>query len=89
MGELPAPVTPLAEFPRVFIHPIAVAHELLAEPSVLFLVVVLSPLLFLPLVSPRKLLPALPCLSLAMIAEHFGLGQGPGIAEVSSSPLSQ
>ena len=63
-------VTPLAEFPRVFAHPIISARELLAEPSVLFLVVVLSPLLFLPLVAPRKLLPALPGLTLAMIADQ-------------------
>lgn len=62
-------ITPLAEFPRVFLHPVVSARELVAEPSVLFLVVVLSPLLFLPLVAPRKLFPALPCLTLAMIAD--------------------
>ena len=63
-------VVPLAEFPRLFAHPIISSRELLAEPSVLFLVLVLSPLLFLPLVSPRRLLPALPCLTLAMIADQ-------------------
>ena len=35
----------------------------------LFLVVVLAPLLFLPLVSPRNMAAALPCLALAMIAD--------------------
>ena len=62
--------TPLAVLPNLMLHPISEARELLAEPSVLFLVVVLSPLLFLPLMSPRKLLPALPCLVLAMIADR-------------------
>ncbi|CAN5779424.1 hypothetical protein BH10ACT1_BH10ACT1_09380 [soil metagenome] len=63
-------VTPLAAFPRLVFHPLFELKELLAEPSVLFLVVVLAPLLFLPLVSPRKLLVAMPCLVLAMIADR-------------------
>ncbi|QXC61993.1 DUF2079 domain-containing protein [Aquihabitans sp. G128] len=63
-------VTPLAAFPRLVFHPLFELRELLAEPSVLFLVVVLAPLLFLPLVSPRKLLVAMPCLVLAMIADR-------------------
>lgn len=62
--------TPLAVLPRLLTHPIAELRELLAEPSVLFLVVVLAPLLFLPLVSPRKLVMALPALALAMIADR-------------------
>ncbi|MEO6988990.1 MAG: DUF2079 domain-containing protein, partial [Aquihabitans sp.] len=62
--------TPLAVLPNLMLHPITEARELLAEPSVLFVVVVLSPLLFLPLMSPRKLLAAVPCLMLAMIADR-------------------
>ena len=63
-------VAPLAAFPQVVFHPIIEGRELLAEPSVIFLVVVLAPLLFLPLMSPRKLFVALPCLVLAMIADR-------------------
>ncbi len=62
--------TPLAVLPNLMLHPVSEARELLAEPSVLFLVVVLSPLLFLPLMAPRKLLAAVPCLLLAMIADR-------------------
>lgn len=62
--------TPLEAFPRLLFDPVIEVRELLAEPSVLFLVVVLSPLLFLPLVAPRKLLVAVPCLVLAMIADR-------------------
>jgi len=70
-GEFVARSTsPLAAFPRLVFDPITEVRELLAEPSVLFLVVVLAPLLFLPLVSPRKLLVALPCLVLAMVADR-------------------
>lgn len=70
-GEFVARSTsPLAAFPRLVFDPITEARELLAEPSILFLVVVLAPLLFLPLVSPRKLLVAMPCLVLAMIADR-------------------
>lgn len=62
--------TPLAVLPNLILHPVSEARELLAEPSVLFVVVVLSPLLFLPLMAPRKLLAAVPCLMLAMIADR-------------------
>lgn len=62
--------TPLEAFPRLVLHPIVETRELLAEPSVLFLVVVLAPLLFLPLVAPRKLIVAAPGLVLAMIADR-------------------
>lgn len=61
---------PLAVFPRLFTQPITEVGELLAEPSVLFLVVVLAPLLFLPLVATRKLLVAMPCLVLAIVADR-------------------
>ncbi len=63
-------VTPLAAFAHVIFHPIIEGRELLAEPSVIFLVVVLAPLLFFPLMSPRKLFVAMPCLVLAMIADR-------------------
>jgi hypothetical protein len=62
--------TPLAVFPRLLLHPISEARELFAQPSVLFLVVALAPLLFLPLVSARKVIVALPSLALAMIADR-------------------
>ena len=61
---------PLAVMPQLVTHPLSELKGLLAEPSVLFLVVVLAPLLFLPLVSPRKLAVALPGLVLAMIADR-------------------
>ncbi|MCU1452958.1 MAG: putative rane protein [Acidimicrobiales bacterium] len=60
--------TPLAVVPRLVTHPVSELHDLFSEPAVLFLVVVLAPLLFLPLVSPRELAPALPCLALAVLA---------------------
>jgi len=50
-------------------HPLTRGAELLSEPAVLFLVLVLAPLLFLPMVALRKLSGALPCLALAMIAD--------------------
>lgn len=61
---------PLAVLPRLFTQPLVQLRDLLAEPSVGFLVVVLAPLLFLPLMAPRKLAGALPCLSLAMMADR-------------------
>lgn len=63
-------VTPLAVLPRLFSDPLSTARELLAEPSVLFVVVVLAPLLFLPLMAPRLLAVAAPGLVLAMIADQ-------------------
>lgn len=70
-GEFVARSTaPLAAFPRLLVHPIIETRELFAEPSLLFLVVVLAPVLFLPLVAPRRLLVAMPCLVLAMIADR-------------------
>ena len=62
--------TPLAVIPRMVREPVSVLQELVAEPSVLFLVVVLSPLLFMPLLAPRLLLVATPCLALAMVADR-------------------
>lgn len=61
--------TPLAVLPDLVTDPIGVIGQLLAEPSVAFLVIVLAPLLFLPLVSPRTFAVALPCLLAAMIAD--------------------
>ncbi len=63
-------VSPLAALPRLLGHPVTEVRELLSEPSVLFLVVVLAPLLFLPLMAPRMLAVALPGLALAMIADR-------------------
>ena len=69
-GEFVARATgPLAVIPELAAHPLARGGELLSEPAVLFLVLVLAPLLFLPMVAPRKLSGALPCLALAMIAD--------------------
>jgi hypothetical protein len=69
-GEFIARATgPLAVAPDLFTHPVSRGAELLSEPAVSFLVLVLAPLLFLPMVAPRKLAGALPCLSLAMIAD--------------------
>ncbi|MGI8710892.1 MAG: DUF2079 domain-containing protein [Acidimicrobiales bacterium] len=63
-------VTPLAVFAELFAHPLRELGGLLAESSVTFLVVVFSPLLFLPLVSPRRLAAAVPCLGLAMMSDR-------------------
>jgi hypothetical protein len=69
-GEFVARATgPLAVIPQLIVHPLAQGAHLIAEPAVLFLVLVLAPLLFLPMVAPRKLSGALPCLALAMIAD--------------------
>jgi hypothetical protein len=69
-GEFVARATgPLAVIPDLAANPVARGAELLSEPAVLFLVLVLAPLLFLPMVAPRKLSGALPCLALAMIAD--------------------
>jgi len=69
-GEFVARATgPLAVIPEVVAHPVTRGAELLSEPAVLFLVLVLAPLLFLPMVAPRRLSGALPCLALAMIAD--------------------
>lgn len=69
-GEFVARATgPLAVIPELVTDPVGRGSELLSEPAVLFLVLVLAPLLFLPMVAPRKLSGALPCLALAMIAD--------------------
>jgi hypothetical protein len=63
-------VGPLAVVPEVLSDPLGELGGLLTEPSVQFLVVVLAPLLFLPLVSLRRFSPALACLALAMVADR-------------------
>lgn len=69
-GEFVARATgPLAVIPDLVANPVSRGAELLSEPAVFFLVLVLAPLLFLPMVAPRKLAGALPCLALAMIAD--------------------
>jgi hypothetical protein len=60
---------PLAAASRILTDPIDQGGRLLSEPGILFLVLVLAPLLFLPLVSPRKLSGALPLLALAVVAD--------------------
>lgn len=62
--------TPLAVIRDLWSHPVDELRAVFAEPSVLFLVVVLAPLLFLPLLSPRKLAVAAPGLVLAMLADR-------------------
>lgn len=70
-GEFVARSTlPLAVAPDVFRHPWDTLLDLVAEPSVVFMVVVLSPLLFLPLIAPRRVLLAAPCLTLALVADQ-------------------
>jgi hypothetical protein len=69
-GEFVARSTgPLAVVPQLVVDPLGQLRELFTEPSIGFLVVVLAPLLFLPLVAPRRFAAALPCLALAMIAD--------------------
>lgn len=70
-GEFVARSTlPLEVAPDVLRHPWDTLVDLAAEPSVLFMVVVLSPLLFLPLIAPRRVVLAAPCLTLAMVADQ-------------------
>lgn len=61
---------PLAAIPEVLGDPIGALLTLLAEPAVQFLVLILAPLVFLPMVSPRRLLVAVPGLVLAMYADE-------------------
>lgn len=61
--------TPLAVAERLVLDPIEQVRLLLQEPAVLFLVVALAPLLFLPLVALDRLAVAGPALALAMIAD--------------------
>ena len=79
--------TPLAVVSEIFLHPVDEFLGLFAEPSVLFLVVVLSPLVFLPLVAPRVLAAALPCLMLAMMADRAVQATAPG-GVLSLSPAA-
>jgi uncharacterized membrane protein len=50
-------------------HPFRVLGDLLAEENVRLLVVLLAPLLFLPVLSPRYLVPAIPLQALYLIAD--------------------
>lgn len=61
---------PLAAIADLVRDPIASVTALLSEPSVGFLVLILAPLVFLPMVSPRRLLMALPGLMLAMVSDE-------------------
>lgn len=53
----------------MLIHPLRVLSDLLAEGNVRLLVVLLAPVLFLPVLSPRFLLPAVPLQALYLIAD--------------------
>lgn len=91
-------LNPAGEFVRQSTGPLSVAQDLVAhpfremvamfaEPSVLFLVVVLAPLLFLPLLSPRKLMIAAPCVVLAMLADRSVERVSP-LESLSLSPVA-
>jgi uncharacterized membrane protein len=53
----------------MLIHPLRVSGDLLAEGNVRLLVVLLAPLLFLPVLAPKLLLPAVPLQALYLIAD--------------------
>ena len=62
-------VGPLAVVARIGRDPLSQLGQLATAPALTFLVVVLAPLLFLPLVAPRRASAAVPALALAMIAD--------------------
>jgi hypothetical protein len=77
-------VGPLAVLPRIAADPLTELGGLFTEPSVRFMVVVLAPLLFLPLVSFRRFAPALPGLALAMIADRtVARAAGAGVLDLA------
>lgn len=80
-------VGPLAVVPEVLSNPLSELGGLLTEPSVQFLVVVLAPLLFLPLVSLRRFAPALACLALAMVADRT-VQQAAEVGVLNLSPVA-
>ncbi len=80
-------VGPLAAVPEVLSNPFGELVHLLAEPSVEFLVVVLAPLLFLPLVSFRRFAAALPCLALAMVADR-AVQEAAEVGVLNLSPIA-
>lgn len=61
---------PLGAIADVVREPFATLGALFSEPAVGFLVLILAPLVFLPMVSPRRLLMALPGLMLAMVTDE-------------------
>jgi hypothetical protein len=79
--------TPLAVAERLVTDPLGQLRLLLQEPSVLFLVVVLAPLLFLPLVALDRLAVAAPALALAMVADTL-VQQAAQRGVVSLSPAA-
>ncbi len=80
-------IGPLAALPRLLTDPFGELGGLLAEPSILFLVVVLAPLLFLPLVSFRRFAPALPCLAVAMVADR-AVQEAAEVGVLNLSPIA-
>lgn len=61
---------PLASITDVLRDPLGTVATMLSEPGVGFLVLLLAPLIFLPMVSPRRLLIAVPGLVLAVVADE-------------------
>lgn len=61
---------PLGAVGDVVADPLGAIGTLFSEPNVGFLVVLLAPLVFLPMVSPRRLLMAVPGLILAVVADE-------------------
>lgn len=53
----------------MLIHPVSLFSDLFAEGNVRLLVVLLAPLIFLPVVAPRLLLPAIPLQVLYLVAD--------------------
>jgi hypothetical protein len=80
-------VGPLAVLPRIAADPLTELGGLFTEPSVQFVVVVLAPLLFLPLVSFRRFAPALPGLALAMIADR-AVAEAAGTGVLDLAPIA-
>ena len=61
---------PLAAVGELLTDPLTSLGTMLAEPSVQFVVVILAPLIFLPMMTPRRLAIALPGLLLALLADE-------------------
>jgi hypothetical protein len=77
-------VGPLAAVEQVATNPLGELGAVLSQPSVEFLVVVLAPLLFLPLMSFRRFAPSLPGLTLAMVADRaVARAAGAGVLDLA------
>ena len=77
-------VGPLAAIPRVLASPFEELSALYSQPGVRFVVVVLAPLLFLPLVSVKRFSPAIPGLALAVVADRaVARAAGTGVLDLA------